>query len=149
MYKNTHECMYSLTWCEHVFLYCAVHTCVFSTRARVSRVFSGRWRGGRTWLTLHVCQLLLSQVFREAHNSISLHAFCPLGHRFTSGARCFLSDVLLWCLYQNNLIPGQLCVVGALKAMQKKHLRGQSVLNGLHIPDPDTPHTYIYCMLLL
>lgn len=31
MYKNTHECTYSLTLsrCEHAVLYCAAHTCVF------------------------------------------------------------------------------------------------------------------------
>lgn len=31
---------------------------------------------------------------------------------------------LLWCLYRNNLIPGRLCVLGALEAMQRKHLGG-------------------------
>lgn len=63
--------------------------------------------------------------FGEADSSISLHAFCPLGHRFTSRARCFLSDLLLWCLYQNNLFPGRLCVMGVLKAMQKKYPGGR------------------------
>lgn len=34
---------------------------------------------------------------------------------------------LLWCLYRNNLIPGRLCVLGALEAMQRKHLGGSKV----------------------
>lgn len=74
--------------------------------------------------------------FGEADNSISLHAFCPLGHRFTSRARCFLSDLLLWCLYQNNLIPGRLCVMGALKAMRKKYLGGRACWMALTSPNP-------------
>lgn len=58
---------------------------------------SGRWRGSCAWLTLLVGQV--------SGKSISLHAFCPVGQPLTSWSCCFLPDLLLWCLYQNNLIP--------------------------------------------
>lgn len=61
----------------------------------------------------------------KADDSISLHAFCPVGPSSPHVRSHFcLMMCLLWCLYRNNLIPGRLCVLGALEAMQRKHLGG-------------------------
>lgn len=53
---------------------------------------SGRWRGGRTWLTLHVCQLLLSQVLgkQTAQSAYMLSALWATGSLHVHGAFCLI-----------------------------------------------------------
>lgn len=51
----------------------------------------------------------------------------PWAAGLASRAQRCLSDVRLWCLYRNNLVPRRSCVLGALEATQGKYLRGPKV----------------------
>lgn len=51
----------------------------------------------------------------------------PWAAGLASRAQRCLSDVRLWCLYQNNLVPRRSCVLGALEAMQRIYLQGPKV----------------------
>lgn len=91
---------------------------------------SGRWRGSCAWLTLLVGQV--------SGKSISLHAFCPVGQPLTSWGCCFLPDLLLWCLYQNNLISRRSWTIEG----REKEVNGRQ--NGWKAFK--SPNRYILCL---
>lgn len=84
-------------------------------------------RSGRSQrLPLYVCQSLLRQVSggkQTTQSAYMLSAPWAAGSPHVRSHFCLMM-CLLWCLYRNNLIPGRLCVLGALEAMQRKHLGG-------------------------
>lgn len=95
---------------------------------------SGRWRGGRTWLTLHVCQLLSSQVLgkQTTQSAYMLRALWAAGSLQVHGALCLIccfdvcikiiSSLGVWVLWEH------------WRPCKRNTWGGQSALNGLHIP---------------
>lgn len=97
---------------------------------------SGRWRGVRTWLTLHVGQLLWSQILgkQTTQSAYMLSALGATGSPHAHGAFCLICcfDVCIKIISTLGV-----CVMGELKAMQKKYLRGRVCWMALTSPIPN------------
>ncbi len=82
--------------CDHISVVLLFHVrvCIYSSAcaSHVCCVFAGRWRGGRTWLTLHVCQLLSSQVLgkQTTQSAYMLSALWATGSLQVHGALCLI-----------------------------------------------------------
>ena len=110
---------------------------------------SGRCRAGRTRLLLRLSQLSWSQVLRGKQTAQSAYMLCappgPSASPHAHGAFCLICcfDVCIKIISSLGV-----CVMGALKAMQKKYLGGKVPWMALTFPNSNrnifSIHPFLY-----
>ncbi len=96
-WNNAPKIIYIFIFTSTDFTYTSSCMCVFlpvpvTLMRLVCLQRPGRWRGGRTWLTLHVCQLLLSRVLgkQTTQSAYMLSALWATGSPHVYGAFCLM-----------------------------------------------------------